>query len=112
MRWTPRRVATAAVFLSVLLGIQVLLPVSRVVETRPIRFGWHMYAHGPERVVFRVITSDGSSTRTTGSELFARRRPELVVERWVPEALCELDPEVVRIEVEIEGRPAAAHECD
>lgn len=102
------RILVAAIFL---VGIQVLLPLSRLRSDRPIGFGWHMYAHGPDRVRFVVDGPGGPSDPIDDHELFARRRPELRPERWAPRFLCERVPGATAVYVLVEGRPPEIRPC-
>ncbi|MDX1632661.1 MAG: hypothetical protein R3234_12400 [Thermoanaerobaculia bacterium] len=110
--WNPRRIVEATVFLLFLAGVQVLLPLSRLPTDRAVRFGWHMYAHGPEPVVFYVLGPDGDETRFTEGGFFARNRPEIRAERWIPEVLCRKIPEALRIRIEIRDREVGSHRCE
>ena len=99
---------TCTVFLA---GVQLLLPLSRLRADRPVGFGWHMYAHGPDRVRFVVEGPAGTSTPIEDYELFARRRPELRPERWAPEYLCERVPDARSVRIVFDDRPAMEHRC-
>lgn len=110
--WTPRRILAAVFFLLFLAGIQILLPGSRIPADRAVRFGWHMYAHGPEPVIFHVVAADGEKTTFTEGRFFARNRPEIRAELWIPEVLCREVPHARRVRIEIEDREPGIHRCE
>ena len=109
--WSARAVLAAVACCAILAGLQVALPLSVLRSERPIGFGWHMYAHGPDRVRFEVVGPDGRATTFEDHELVARRRPELRPERWAPTFLCSRVPGALEVRIKLEGEDPRVHRC-
>jgi hypothetical protein len=57
--WTLRQRVAATCFVVVLV-VQFAIPLSRLAEPRPARFGWHMYSDVLDSVQYSVDLGAGS----------------------------------------------------
>lgn len=72
-----------------ILVAQIAVPVFQLRAERPARFGWHMFAAMQPPPAFGVEAPDGTIDTLKVEDVLAHPRPEIDLERVVPEALCE-----------------------
>lgn len=86
-------------------AIQLVVPISRLSDDIPRRFGWQMFSVARGAPTFVVTTTSGDTTVDLDS-FVARARGDIVLEDDLPAHLCRVFPGAVRVSWESEQ-----HEC-
>ena len=95
MAWQrSSRVATTVVVLW--LAMQLIVPIWRLTSDDQDRFAWRMFSTFEPRPEFVVHTPSGSSVADLDA-LTARLRGDLDLERHMPDHLCRITRDAVRV---------------
>lgn len=79
--------------LAIVLGVALMvgIPLSRLSNDGPTRFGWHMYSHGVPERSFVVVTDVADPYEIDIADHVHRTRADLPLVEFIPPHLCETE---------------------
>jgi hypothetical protein len=86
--WRESRVA-ATLFIAVFVAIQLTVPISRLSEEGPRRFGWQMFSVARGAPTF-VAHTDSGDIEIELADFVARARGDIDLEEVLPSHLCSV----------------------
>ena len=87
----------ALIFVVLFLSIQIIVPVAKLMSSRPARFGWHMWTVIPPRREIELVMRDGSTKTADLRPYIAQGRGELDLDHVLPPHLCRMMPDVAAV---------------
>ena len=89
------------VVLAILLMVGV--PLLRIANGGPTRFGWQMFSHSSAPPVFSVVPESGETYEVDVRDVVARPRGDLPFVDVVPPHLCAIDPDARSVIITFDG---------
>ena len=100
-----------AAFFAAYLALQIAVPIAKLWEPRPARFGWHMFSGVAPPPRFEVVLADGSTREAAPADHYGNPRADLRYEDHLPAHLCRTVPGARAVRVERAGRGAEVRAC-
>lgn len=101
-----------AAFCLLYLLIQTAVPLVKLSEPRPSRFGWQMFTGLQERRRFSLVMRDGRNQPVDLRLYVAQSRGETELEEALPPHLCRVVPDVAAVLISTPGaRQSRVYEC-
>ena len=91
-----RSPVVAVVAMSLFLVVQLAIPISRVGEEGPRRFGWQMFSTAQTSPEFVVTTETGDEAIDL-SDYMARERADIDLQSLLPSHLCSTVPGAISV---------------
>jgi hypothetical protein len=101
----------AAVFFVVYLAIQVIVPVLRLFDARPSRWGWQMYAGTKAPISADLIREDGTMKTVPVAFYLGNYRSDLDLLEALPPYLCKKDPRTKVVRLNFGNAPSRDFPC-
>lgn len=101
MTWTLRDRVVAVVFV-LTVAAMIAVPLARVFDDEPGRFGWHMFSIGREVPDYTVTTSSGRVVDVDPADYLAGLRSDVSLDR-LPGHLCQVIPDAAAVLVVSDG---------
>lgn len=109
--WTAGSVAAALFFVGFLL-IQIAVPLMRLTEPRPARFGWQMFSATPLRARFSLVLRNGTVCPVDLAKYVAQSRGEMDLRNALPQHLCRVLPDLAAVQIATpDAKPPRVHPC-
>ena len=88
--WRTSRVAAVSV-IAVFFIVQLAIPISRIGDDDPRRFGWQMFSTSSQAPHF-VVTTDTGEVEVDLADYMARVRGDIDIVSLMPPHLCNVIP--------------------
>ncbi len=108
--WT-REKRVAAVFFVLFLAIQIIVPLYKLTEPRPARFGWQMYAGAKAPISATLTRLDGSNITVGLAPYFGQYRGDLDLIEALPPYFCRRYPGVKTVRLNFMHADAMEFQC-
>jgi hypothetical protein len=109
--WSAKAIAIAAFFV-LFLSIQTAVPLVKLFEPRPARFGWQMFTAKPQRVRFTLVMHDGTKKPVDLRQYVGHSRGEVSLESALPQHLCRVVPNVDAVQITaVDSNASRVHPC-
>lgn len=86
----------AVLFFFVYLGVQIAVPVYRLVQPRPTRFGWQMFSTSSVPARVWIVSSDAVREISPAAHI-GNFRSDLEYERYALPFLCRVRPDATAV---------------
>jgi hypothetical protein len=100
--WSRKDLAVF-VFCACFLGVQIVVPIVKLTEPRPARFGWQMWSARAKPHRFFLVMKDGTTRPADLSRYIGWSRGELDLRDRLPPHLCHVVPDVTAVQIQSPG---------